>query len=90
MIENTCLVQSFPHRNDNVKRNNRHENFRKNQDTINLCVMSNDDESSNNNNNDAVMRTLLKKISMHTHDSLKTRTVEVCAKTNFWRLRGGK
>ena len=54
MIESMCLVQSFPHRHNNIKSNNGYDNFRKKQDVINLYVMNKNDESSNNNNNDAV------------------------------------
>ena len=52
MIESTCLAQSFPWRYDDVKINDRHDDFRKKQDTMNLYVMNNDDESSKNSVND--------------------------------------
>ena len=54
MIENMCLVQSFPCRHNIVKSNNGCDNFRKKQDIIHLYVMSNNDYSSINNNNDTV------------------------------------
>ena len=35
MIENTCLVKSFPHEHDNTIINNRCDDFRKKQDILN-------------------------------------------------------